>query len=318
MHDDAILTNTGRTRAGPPVRRDAGHATGSDASDARLLDALERQQLAEQTLRRQTESLAQAVHELRGPLMPLRNVCALLAKGPGAVDLAKLATVLDRQVQHMSRLIDDLLDASRMATGRLHVRPARIDLVALLGQIVDAFQPSMNARAQRFTASIPQGSLVVDADEVRLAQVFTNLLHNASKYTPQGGAITLSCTVEAGHGLSYVAIAIADNGVGITSTALPKVFEPFVQDSHAVGFAADGLGIGLALVRELVRAHGGTVAATSPGPGRGSRFTVRLPLARAIPPHERRGDPTLQARLHPLHPGLPCDSIPKDASPSAR
>lgn len=279
MFDDTVGLKS-RLGAGTPVRRYPGCRPGRDGPDPSVPNAQQRQRAAEQTLRRQSESLALAVHELRSPLMPIQNVAALMSRGPGAVDLAKLAAVLDRQVRHLTRLIDDLLDASRIATGRMHVRRARIDLLRLLGETAEACMPAMNARAQHFTACIPEGALIVDADEARLVQVFTNLLHNASKFTPREGAITLTCAVEARDDVTDVVISVADNGVGITPSALPSIFEPFVQDPHAVLFAADGLGIGLALVRELVQAHGGTVAATSPGPGQGSRFTVRLPLAR--------------------------------------
>jgi signal transduction histidine kinase len=265
--------------SGLPACRDRKCARPDGEVALELLKAQHRQLVAEQMLRRQTESLALAVHELRGPLGPMQNVSALLAKGGGAIELDKLASLLDRQVRTMARLIDDLLDVSRVATGKLHLRRTRIDLARLLAHTVEAWLPSMSARAQHFTAFIPSGPLMVDADEVRLMQVFMNLLQNASKYTPQMGAISLTCAVEAGAGMpGTVVVTVADNGVGITSTALSRIFEPFVQDQHAVQFAADGLGIGLTLVRELVQAHGGKVAAVSPGPGFGSQFVVRLPL----------------------------------------
>lgn len=237
-------------------------------------------QAAEQALVRQSESLARAVHELRGPLMPTLGVSALLARGGQAVDPARLASVLDRQVRHMSRLIDDLLDASRVATGRLRVERRPLDLASLLGQVLEARRPLVDGRRQHLHVHLPDGPLALQGDEVRLAQVFTNLLDNASKYTPPEGEITLTCTREGGPEAPGTAVVtIADNGVGISAAGLATVFEPFVQEPHAVAFHAEGLGIGLCLVRELVRAHGGTVSAASAGPGQGSRFTVRLPLA---------------------------------------
>lgn len=270
MLAEALLLEHSFAGCDGPAKCEVDCARCRDASATKMLIAQRR---------RESESLALAVHELRGPLGPIRNVSALLAGGGDTIPLAKLASLLDRQVRHMARLIDDLLDVSRIETGRLHVSRTRIDLVRLLGLVVEASLPAMNARTQHFTVCIPAEPLMVDADEVRLTQAFTNLLNNASKYTPENGEITLTCTVERNGAESDIAsVIVSDNGVGITSAALPTIFEPFVQDQHAVRFSAEGLGIGLTLVRELVQAHGGTVTAASPGPGCGSRFEVRLPL----------------------------------------
>ncbi len=150
----------------------------------------------------------------------------------------------------------------------------------VFARVVDACQHAIASRNQRFDANLPGRALPVIGDEIRLTQAFTNLVQNASKYTPNHGVIVLSCNVEdAGDGSESVLTSIEDNGIGITAETLPLIFEPFVQDLHAVGFAKDGLGIGLTLVRDLVHAHGGKVTASSAGQGMGSKFTVQLPLS---------------------------------------
>lgn len=303
MTHTAMRTEADRARLRAAPRRAGDAATHADIhldTEAGDLDSpppRPPQPGAEARLRRQTELMARAVHELRGPLMPILGVSALLAKGGGSTDPGRLASMLDRQVRHLSRLIDDLLDASRLATGRLRLQCARVDLVALLGQVVDACRPWMIERRQHFAVHLPEAPLFVEADEVRLAQVFANLLHNASKYTPQRGEITLRCKVEEGGPAAGTAVVtVCDSGVGISAAALSTIFDPFVQEPHAVEFDAQGLGIGLALVRELVQAHGGTVAASSAGRDAGSRFEVRLPLAgrpqrmgAPVPPPSRPG-----------------------------
>ena len=235
--------------------------------------------LAEEGLRRQTDALALAAHELRGPLAPILTVASLLDHVTTTDALPHLAAILTRQVAHLARLVDDLLDASRVATGKLHLRHRHVRLQDALDQAIDTCRPSIDARSQRFVSSMPDESLVVDGDAVRLAQVFTNVLQNAAKYTLTGGDIVLSCVAGLRDGVRTAVVTVADNGIGITAEALPRIFEPFVQDAHAVGFARDGLGIGLTLVREIVQAHDGSVTAESPGTGKGSRFIVTLPLA---------------------------------------
>ena len=268
--------------ASVPGRHEAALGPADEALLLAVLTAQSLQLIAEEALRRQTEALALAAHELRNPLMPIRTVATLLAKGIGVDDLGQLASVLERQVTHMSRLVDDLLDASRVATGKLHMQCSQVDMAHVFDHVVDICKPAMDVRQQRFVAYVPDRRLTVHGDVVRLTQLFTNLVQNASKYTPVGGEIVLACRVDAVDGAAggfEVEASIADNGIGISPEVLPMIFEPFVQDPHAVGFAKDGLGIGLTLVRELVRAHGGTVTASSPGTGLGSEFVVRLPLA---------------------------------------
>jgi len=253
------------------------------ANEALVLATLTAQSLqlvAVEALRRQTEALALAAHELRNPLMPIRTVAVLLGKVKDVDELPRLRGVIERQVMHMTRLIDDLLDAARVATGKLHLDRHRLDLREVFDQVVDVCKPAMDARNQRFTARAPDHALILEGDLVRLTQVFTNILNNASKYTPEGGDIAFDCHVNAiGEGAGEVVVTISDNGIGITPEALPLIWEPFVQDPLAVGFSKDGLGVGLTLVRELVQAHAGSVSADSKGAGQGSAFIVRLPLA---------------------------------------
>ncbi len=252
----------------------------NDALVLATLAACNGQLLAEEALRRQTQALAQAAHELRSPLMPICTVASLLAYGVNLDELPRMGAVVARQVEHLSRLIDDLRDASRVGTGKLHLHRGRVELHDVLDQAIDTCRPAIDARRQHFVTDVPGAAIALEGDAVRLVQVFTNLLQNASKYTPAGGGLVLTCVLEASTGRAPTAVVtISDNGIGISAETLPLVFEPFVQDAHAVGFSKGGMGIGLTLVREIVLAHAGSVTAESPGAGMGSRFTVTLPLA---------------------------------------
>ena len=265
---------------GHPTRREAELSASNEGLVLATLTAQALQMVAVEALRRQTEALALAAHELRNPLMPIRTVAVLLGKVTDLDQLPRLSAIVERQVMHMTRVIDDLLDAARVATGKLHLDRARIDLREVFTNMVDVCQPMMDARAQTFVARLPDRPLVVEGDVIRLTQVFTNLLANASKYTPVGGHIALDCRVEApGEGAGAAVVTLTDDGIGISAEALPMIWEPFVQDPLAIGFSKEGLGVGLTLVRELVQAHGGSVGAVSAGEGQGSEFTVVLPLA---------------------------------------
>ena len=202
----------------------------TDTEDALVLAVLTAQSLqlvAEEALDRQNKALALAAHELRNPLMPIRTVSVLLGKVDGIEQLPRLAAILERQVVHMSRLIDDLLDMSRVVTGKLHLHHVEVDLAVVFEQVLDVCRPAMTAREQRFEMQVPDRTLVVNGDAVRLAQVFTNLLNNASKYTLVGGSIALTSTVTANQdGADDLVVTVSDNGIGITAEALPMIFEP--------------------------------------------------------------------------------------------
>jgi signal transduction histidine kinase len=229
---------------------------------------------------RQKEMLMMVAHELRNPLMPLR-LAAQMLDGQRGDDKghARLQATIKAQVAQMSRLINDLVDGSRLDAGNFRIERTLVELVPLLDLAIGASRARIDARGQHFHWEMPTGELRVLGDAVRLVQVFGNLLDNASKYTQEGGEIALEVTRLAG----AVAVCVRDNGMGITAEALPKVFEMFVRDAHAAEADSAGLGIGLAVVRQLVKAHEGTVTAHSPGRNLGSRFVVTLPAHSAVP-----------------------------------
>lgn len=244
-----------------------------------VLAALRAQELlaaAERAQREQASFMGVVAHELRGPLGPLSNAAALLEHAnPGGRATRTVRAIIDRQVSHLGRLVSDLLDVARFNTGKLHLDVRRLDLQEVLADVCEAVGPAVAARQQTLhTIGVGAGRIMVNGDRVRLTQVMRNLLDNATKYTPEGGVLQLS--VQRGEG--SVTVCVADNGIGIARDALPTVFDRHVQEGRAITFDPSGLGIGLALVRELVVAHGGQVTAQSGGPGLGSRFEVTLPL----------------------------------------
>jgi signal transduction histidine kinase len=171
-------------------------------------------------------------------------------------------------------MVNDLLDVSRVTHGKITLRPAPTDLAAVLAQAIETAVPALQAKRLRFTHEVSPGTLMVRGDAARLLQVFSNLFDNAAKFTPPGGEVMVSLAREGGEARATV----GDNGVGIDPAFLPTMFEPFTQADTTLERATSGLGLGLALARQIVEAHGGTIAAESPGRGRGSRFTVRIPL----------------------------------------
>jgi signal transduction histidine kinase len=187
--------------------------------------------------------------------------------------------VIERQVTSMARLLDDLLDISRIAKNMLQLRKGRHTLAEIVHRSLETSQPGIEAAGHTLTLSLPEEDLWLEADPLRLAQVLSNLLNNAAKYTPRGGRIELSGRSDR----TDVVIAVRDDGIGIARDFLPQVFEMFVRGAPAVEKSEAGLGVGLSLVQGIVTAHGGRVAATSGGPGQGSEFTVRLPAATAPP-----------------------------------
>jgi len=228
--------------------------------------------------RRKDEFLAMLAHELRNPIAPIRYAAARLrAKDRSAERLEWARDVIDRQVDQLTRLVDDLLDVSRITRGRvsLNVEPVEID--AVVARAVEAARPAIEARKQDLRISQPGKRLRVSGDATRLAQVISNLLNNASKFTDEGGRLTVAVDEERGDP-GWARIEVSDNGAGISPDVLPAIFELFAQGDSTQERAQSGLGIGLTLVRSFVEMHGGTVTGESEGLGRGSRFTVRLPL----------------------------------------
>jgi PAS domain S-box-containing protein len=226
--------------------------------------------------RRKDEFLATLAHELRNPLAPLRNglqVMKMAAGEPGAVEQAR--AMMERQLAQMVRLIDDLLDVSRITRGKLELRRDRVDLADVVRSAVETARPLVEASGHRLSVSLLREPVWLEADPTRLAQVFANLLTNAAKYTEPGGQIWLSARQKG----DRVSVAVKDTGIGIAPEHLPRLFAMFSQVAPALERSQGGLGIGLSLVKGLVEMHGGTVEAHSGGPAQGSEFVVHLPLA---------------------------------------
>ena len=237
------------------------------------------QRAAEEALReadrRKDQFIATLAHELRNPLAPIRTGVAILGRETTAeADRAWSLQVIERQVAHMARLVDDLLDTARVTSGKLSLRKERVTLASVVKAALETSQPMLDAAGHKLVTHMPAAQALVDADPTRLAQVLSNLLNNAAKYTPHGGTVELHVERAGDQAL----IAVRDNGMGFPPELARQLFEPFAQWAPPEHSAA-GLGIGLSLVRGIVELHGGAVTAASEGPGNGSRFEVRLPLA---------------------------------------
>jgi signal transduction histidine kinase len=239
-------------------------------------DRLQRQvaQLLEQD-QRKNEFLATLAHELRNPLSAMRNGLQLMRlSGDDPAMMLQARSILSRQVEQMVRLVDDLLDASRINSNRVELRKEWVELATVIKSAVETSRPAIEAARHDFSVTLPSQPVLLDADPLRLAQAFSNLLNNAAKYTERGGSITLSADQEG----SEVTIRVRDSGIGIGPETLPHLFKMFVQASRSVDRSQGGLGIGLSVVKGIVEMHGGTVEASSEGPGKGSEFVVRLPV----------------------------------------
>jgi signal transduction histidine kinase/DNA-binding response OmpR family regulator len=242
---------------------------------ATALDNARLYQEVERADRQKNEFLSMLAHELRNPLAPIRNAAQIVrAAAPDNPRLILARDVIDRQVAHMVRLIDDLLDVSRITSGKIQLKAERVDLRAVVGQAVEASRPVIDAAKHALDVALPPDPVWLLGDPARLAQVVTNLLNNAAKYTDPGGRIGLTVS----RGEAEAVVRVRDTGVGIPAEVLPTVFDLFVQVDRTLDRSQGGLGIGLTLVRRLVELHAGTASAASDGPGRGSEFTVRLPL----------------------------------------
>jgi signal transduction histidine kinase len=224
--------------------------------------------------RRKDEFLAMLAHELRNPLAPIRNAVEILRLSEDRSVRDRARDLVGRQVEHLARLVDDLLEVSRITRGKVALQRRAVRLESIVRAALDVARPLMDSQRHRVSFTAAQGSDVwLEVDAVRMAQVIGNLLHNAAKFTPAGGEIRVTT------GITHdgVEIAVEDNGVGIPADVLPSIFELFAQADRSLDRSQGGLGIGLSLVRGLVEMHGGSVTAASDGAGRGSRFTVRLP-----------------------------------------
>jgi PAS domain S-box-containing protein len=252
---------------------------------ADLIERLRFEQALKEADRRKDQFLATLAHELRNPLAPIRNAVQVLkAKDSPDPDLTWGRDVIERQAGQMARLLDDLLDVSRITRGKLELRRSRVALATVVDGAVETSRPLIEGGGHELTVTLPDEPISLDADPVRLAQVFSNLLNNAAKYTEPGGRIRVAARRRG----DEVAVTVQDTGIGLSTDMMPRLFEMFSQAIPALERSQGGLGIGLSLVKGLVEMHGGTIEARSDGPGRGSAFTVRLPVADASPSRERR------------------------------
>jgi len=299
-----------------PLRGDTGVVGITGAA----LDVTEQSRM-EEALRSQAEALAEADrrkdefiamlgHELRSPLAPIRNALESLshrrqAEGrPAEHEL----DVIGRQLDHLTRLVDDLLDVARITRGRVELRRQPVALGAIVATALETVEPATRERRQRIETSLPDAPATVYGDPIRLAQVLSNLLSNASKYSEPGSTIELDAAIESGPG-ERVVIEVRDQGIGMPSESVRHVFERFFQMDDSLDRTRGGLGLGLTLVKALTEMHGGSVGATSGGPGKGSVFSVRLPLADPVPETAAAGPESYAA---------PAGTAPEAAGESVR
>jgi two-component system CheB/CheR fusion protein len=223
--------------------------------------------------RRKDEFLAMLAHELRNPLAPIRTGLQVLRMPPShGLSPERIMQMIEHEIHQLTRLVDDLLDVSRITRGKIELRKETVDLATIVSHAVETVRPLINAQKQRLSAHLPDEPIHLEADPTRLEQIFSNLLHNAAKYTEAKGRIELTaerCECD-------VIVRIRDNGIGISAELLPRLFDIFTQADRSLARSQGGLGIGLTLVRSLVQLHGGSVTARSEGPGKGSEFVVRL------------------------------------------
>jgi PAS domain S-box-containing protein len=300
---DGTLINVALTLS--PIKDAKGHTIGVSAIARNITEAVRMaQQLQEQTeqlareARSKDEFLAMLAHELRNPMAPICNgIDVLRILPPSGEEAKRILDMMEEQTHNLVRLIDDLLDVSRVTRGKMELKRQRVALTTIITSAIQTAQPLIHAKGHELTVRQAVENLYVYGDPTRLTQVVSNLLNNAAKYTPSGGKISLTTERNGNQG----AIRVKDNGLGIASDMLSSVFELFVQADHSLNRSQGGLGIGLTLVKSLVEMHGGTVAATSDGSGNGSEFTVRLPILQVSDvvseeadylPHETRSFPS--------------------------
>jgi CheY-like chemotaxis protein len=278
---------------------------------ARRADFVERERQAQalrENDRHKDEFLAMLAHELRNPLAAVNNAVAVMKRSgdPGSRDWA--GAVVERQVRQLVRLIDDLLDVARITGGKIRLKPERVDASAILDQAVETVRPLVDERRQQLTVDVERGRLPLEVDATRIGQVALNLLSNASKYGEPGGRIWLTARREDGRAV----IRVRDDGHGIPPEKLPEMFRLFAQGDRSLARSEGGLGIGLTLVKRLAEMHGGDVEAHSDGPGKGSEFVVRLPLA-----PEAVGGPEAGGASGCASPARPCRVLVVDDNPDS-
>jgi PAS domain S-box-containing protein len=284
-----------------PLRDGAGSIKGalclvSDITDRKRMEMqlLGQAQKLQEASQRKDEFLAMLAHELRNPLAPLANtlqIIRLQVQGNSLIE--ESLDVARRQIQHMSRLLEDLFDVSRITRGRVELRKSAVDLNSVVNHAVEATLPVIEALRHELTINLPRDPSWVEGDSTRLEQIVSNLLNNAAKYTEPGGRIAVALGHEAGHAL----LTVRDTGIGMTTELQGRIFDLFVQDDRSLDRARGGLGIGLTLVRSLVELHDGTVSVSSAGPGQGSAFEVRLPLIKERSSQPEKATPVLPGHV---------------------
>jgi PAS domain S-box-containing protein len=294
-HSDGMLRHSLVSKF--PIMGPDGQAAWVGGMAIDITDRLRAEEALRESDRRKDEFLAMLAHELRNPLAPVRNALQIM-KMPGVDDATarQARDMMERQVQHLVRLVDDLLDVSRMMRDKIELRKQRVELATVIARAIETARPFIDGHGHDLTVSLPSEPIWLEADLIRLAQVVSNLLANAAKYTEDGGRIW----VTAEHEGAEIVVRVKDTGIGIDAEMLPLIFGLFVQADRSLARSHGGMGIGLSLVRKLVEMHGGKVEAHSEGPNRGSEFVVRLPIAagRSSPgPPDSRDNRVAPARL---------------------
>ncbi|HEV2664937.1 MAG TPA: PAS domain S-box protein, partial [Blastocatellia bacterium] len=262
-----------------PIRNASGEIVGASKIARDITERKRAEEAIKEADRLKDEFLATLSHELRNPLAPIRNaVQALKQLGPPDPQLQQLRGIIDRQVAQMTRLVDDLLDISRITQNRITLHKERLELMTVVGRAVETSRPLIDDRKHHLAVSLPAEPAAVEGDLTRLAQVISNLLNNAAKYTEEGGNIWLTAEKSG----AEVILKVKDDGIGIQPHILPRIFDLFTQADGSLDRSQGGLGLGLALVRRLVELHGGRVEARSEGQGKGSEFAVHLPAATEV------------------------------------
>ncbi len=297
LHEDGVLHYSVVSKfpiPGPAGRPGLVGGIAVDITDLkRVEDALK------EADRHKDEFLAMLAHELRNPLAPISNALNVLKLPNANAAIAQRAReMMERQVEHMVRLVDDLLDVSRIMRGKIELRREPVEVATVIGRAVETAQPIIDAEGHALTVSLPNEPLWLFGDLVRLAQVVGNLLNNASKYTERGGTIAVAAERVDGEAV----LRVRDSGIGLSPEDLARIFDMFVQAERRTQDARGGLGIGLTLVRRIVEMHGGSVVAHSEGPGRGSEFVVRLPLTAGPVSDERRAADVASTAAGPIEP----------------
>jgi signal transduction histidine kinase/ActR/RegA family two-component response regulator len=263
---------------------------GQSAYLASLRDVTERKRVQSALIdadRRKDEFLAMLAHELRNPLATLAYAIEIISPEDNPQIDSEARDIADRQIRHLARMVDDLLEVSRITRGKIALKMSPVDLCESIRSVVQSLQPLIDLHGHSLDLKLADGPCYVEADPTRLEQIFSNLVNNSIKYTPSGGKVSIATETSDTEAI----ITVADDGIGIPHETLPRVFDLFAQADQSLARSGGGLGIGLTLVRQLVELHGGSVSVLSDGPGRGSEFTVRIPLTVRRPNTQRSASP---------------------------